>query len=144
MKTGYLIPEREYDCHIDFHCITDCKSLYDHIHREGAPKAPADKRLAIDLAALRQVLSHEGRLQWEKQYGMAPDALVTPERPCRPPLHWLPTGEQLADILTKFMRADGWWSKIQDGTVAFPFRSLPDQQLSMESFRTSVNVPHMS
>ena len=123
MKTGYLVPEKECGRYIDFHCITDCKSLYDHIHREGAPKAPADKRLAIDLAALRQVLFHEGRLQWEKQYHMPPDALATPERPCRPPLHWLPTGEQLADILTKLMRADTWWSKIQDGTVALPFKA---------------------
>ena len=31
-------------------CITDCKSLYDHLHREGVPRVPSDKRLAIDLA----------------------------------------------------------------------------------------------
>jgi hypothetical protein len=123
MKTGTLIPEKECGRHMDFHCIPDCKSLYDHIHREGTPKAPADKRLAIDLAALRQVLAHEGRLQWEKQHRMSGEDLVTPERPCRPPLHWLPTGEQLADILTKFMKADSWWTRVRDGTVALPLRA---------------------
>ena len=25
----------------DLHLLTDCKSLYDHLHREGVPKAPA-------------------------------------------------------------------------------------------------------
>ena len=123
MKLGRLVPEEECGRHIDFHCITDCKSLYDHVHREGTPKAPADKRLAIDLAALRQSLAREGRHQWEKQYNMRQSDLATPERPCRPPLHWLPTGEQLADILTKFMRADSWWSKIHQGTLALPLRA---------------------
>jgi len=108
---------------VGFHCITDCKSLYDHIHREGTPKASADKRLVIDLAALRQVLAREGRLQWEKQYNLSSGDPVTLERPCSPPLHCLPAGEQLADILTKFMKAEAWWSCIKDGTVALPLRS---------------------
>lgn len=106
-----------------FHCITDCKSLYDHTHREGTPKAPADKRLVIDLAALRQVLAHEGRLQWEKQYNLSSGDLVTLERPCSLPLHCFPTGEQLADILTKFMKTEAWWSRIKGGTVALPLRA---------------------
>lgn len=122
MKLGYLVREEDCGRYIDFHCITDCKSLYDHVHREGAPKASADKRLAIDLAALRQILAREGRFQWEAQHGTSSQDLATPERPCRPPLHWLPTGEQLADILTKFMRADTWWSKILDGTVSLPLK----------------------
>ena len=40
-------------------CISDCKSLFDHLHREGVPRVPSDKRLAIDLAALRQAFSRE-------------------------------------------------------------------------------------
>ena len=35
-------------------CVTDCTSLVDHLHREGIPRVPSDKRLEIDLAALRQ------------------------------------------------------------------------------------------
>ena len=33
---------------MDFHLMTDCRSLYDPIHRAGAPKAPSEKRLAAD------------------------------------------------------------------------------------------------
>ena len=81
MKIGRLVREEECGRFTDFHCITDCKSLYDHVHREGTPKAPADKRLAIDLAALRQVLAREARLQWEALHGASADDLATPERP---------------------------------------------------------------
>ena len=42
-------------------CLSDCRSLYDHIHKEGVPRVPTDRRLAIDLAALRQALRAE---QW--------------------------------------------------------------------------------
>ena len=63
-------------------CISDCKSLFDHLHREGVPRVPSDKRLAIDLAALRQAFS------WETINGKIP-------------LYWVPTNFQLADILTK-------------------------------------------
>ena len=33
--------------------VTDCKSLYDAIHKEGAAPASTDKRLAIDLAIVK-------------------------------------------------------------------------------------------
>ena len=45
-------------------CISDCKSLFDHLHREGVPRVPSDKRLAIDLAALRQAFSRE--ISWKR------------------------------------------------------------------------------
>ena len=41
------------------HCFSDCRSLYDHVHRQGLPRIPSDKRLAIDLAAVRQMLDQE-------------------------------------------------------------------------------------
>ena len=37
---------------------SDCKSLYDHLHKEGAPRTPSDKRLAIDLAMPLHSLVH--------------------------------------------------------------------------------------
>ncbi|CAE7251257.1 RE2, partial [Symbiodinium sp. CCMP2456] len=37
-------------------CLSDCRSLYDHLNRQGIPRVPSDKRLAVDLAALRQGL----------------------------------------------------------------------------------------
>ena len=39
--------------------LTDCRSLYDAIKREGGPRAPSEKRLLIDLSALRQLLDGE-------------------------------------------------------------------------------------
>ncbi|CAE7717731.1 RE2 [Symbiodinium sp. CCMP2592] len=74
--------------------ITDCKSLYDHLHREGIPRVPTDRRLAIDLAALRHALNDERR-----------DGTI--------PLSWLPTSFQLADILTKPLGPSDFWAKTE-------------------------------
>ena len=82
-------------------CITDCKSLFDRLHREGVPRVPSDKRLAIDLAALRQAFN------WEA----IKDKI---------PLYWLPTDFQLADILTKPKCSKLWWATI-NGFVELPF-----------------------
>ena len=120
MIHGRIIPEAECGRHIEMHFVTDCKSLYDHIHREGVPKAPTEKRLAIDLAGLRQILMVEAEHQWRRLHGQ--DAKLTPQRPCRPPIHWLPTDEQLADVLTKMMSADEWWNVICAGEIQLPLK----------------------
>ena len=83
---------------------SDCKSLYDHLHKEGAPRTPSDKRLAIDLAALRQSLHSE-------------------RRDTRLPLHWLPTHRQLADVLTKPLNPEAWWKAVE-GDISMPLHSL--------------------
>ena len=45
--------------------ITDCKSLYDAIHKEGAAPASTDKRLAIELAIVKaKAVSGETALRW--------------------------------------------------------------------------------
>ena len=75
-------------------CLSDCKSLFDHIHKEGIPRTPTDKRLAIDLAALREAL------QSEQVHGRAQ-------------LHWLPTHLQFADVLTKPTCCDKWWNQVR-------------------------------
>ena len=82
-------------------CLSDCKSLSEHLLKEGIPKVPSDKRLAIDLAALRQSLN------WEKRNGEIP-------------LHWIPTGAQLADILTKPLNPEKWWESMRQ-TLKLPF-----------------------
>ena len=71
--------------------LSDCRSLYDHLTREGIPRVPTDKRLAIDLAAIRMDLQGFGRLAW------------------------VPTARQLADLLTKPLKANGWWSTFSEG-----------------------------
>ncbi|CAE7689238.1 unnamed protein product [Symbiodinium sp. CCMP2592] len=71
-------------------CLSDCRSLYDHIHKEGLPRVASDRRLAIDLAALRQ------GLRWERWYPKLPMA-------------WVPSALQLADVLTKPKDPHDWW-----------------------------------
>ena len=73
---------------MEMHLCTDCKSLFDHVHREGVPKPPSERRLAIDLAAIKQSLRQEGAHQWKKGYG---SGNPRPDRPFKVPLHWLPT-----------------------------------------------------
>ena len=45
--------------------VTDCQSLYDAIHKEGAAPASKDKRLATELAIIRaKAVSGETDLRW--------------------------------------------------------------------------------
>ncbi|CAE7037715.1 GIP [Symbiodinium sp. CCMP2592] len=84
--------------------LTDCKSVHDHLHRAGQPRIPADRRLGIDLAALRQDLQAEVPNGESKQTGI--------------PLRWIPTEIQLADILTKPKKGEPWWSMMDEGRAA--------------------------
>lgn len=102
--TGVRVPDHQGGAYHPLHLITDCRSLYDHIHREGIPRAPSEKRLAIDLAGLKQALVIEAEHQWRKKHGDPFKPI--PETPLRPPLHWLPTQEQMADLLTKRLKPD--------------------------------------
>lgn len=66
--TGARVPDHQGGQFFPLHLVTDCRSLYDHIHREGVPRAPAEKRLAIDLAGLRQALMIEAEHQWRQEH----------------------------------------------------------------------------
>ena len=59
-------------------CVTDCKSLYDHLSAVGSPSTLHDKRSAIDVLIIRESMKKTG---------------------CT--IRWAPTGLQLADGLTK-------------------------------------------
>ncbi|CAE7353514.1 RE1 [Symbiodinium sp. KB8] len=83
-------------------CLTDCRSLHDHLHRAGVPRIPADRRLAVDLAAIRQ----EFRRKTE-----------------RAAIQWLPTTCQVADPLTKPMKCRDWWQAQANG-IRLPFDVL--------------------
>jgi hypothetical protein len=75
----YVLEDRgEYMKLLDLQAVIDCKSVFDHITKAGAPSGIADKRCSIDMAIIRQCLTR-----------MA----------CT--LRWAPTGLQLADALTK-------------------------------------------
>ena len=70
---------------------TDCRSLSDHL-LSPVPKQVEDKRLAIELAGLRQALWEGDELSHQ---AFAPFGDV---------LRWIPTHLQLADCLTKSMK----------------------------------------
>ena len=88
LVSGVLV--RVEDSRIPLICLSDCRSLYDHVHKQGIPRIPSDRRLAVDLAALRQALKGE---QWGNKL----------------PLAWLPSAYQLADVLTKPQEPSKWW-----------------------------------
>ena len=88
--------------------VTDCKSLYDTMHRDGQPKAPTERRLEIDLAALRQMynfeISHEGG---ELERGVVP-------------LRWVPTAKMLADAMTKMCDPSALIEALRKGEIHVP------------------------
>ena len=59
-------------------CVTDCKSLYDHLLAVGSPTTLQDKRSAVDALIVRESLKKTGCV-----------------------IRWAPTGLQSADGLTK-------------------------------------------
>ena len=71
--------------------LSDCRSLYDHLIRDGVPRVPSCKRLAIDLAAIRDDLNEVGKIAW------------------------VPTGAQMSDHLTKPLKAGEWWQQLSNG-----------------------------
>ncbi|CAE7346231.1 GIP [Symbiodinium natans] len=88
--------------------LSDCRSLFDHLTREGVPRVPSCKRLAIDLAAIRDDLECFGRLAW------------------------IPTGSQMADLLTKPLKSGQWWAQLREG-IKLTFREdLPKQCKAVE------------
>ena len=125
---GRVVPEEECGIVMPLHLSTDCRSLYDHLHREGVPKPASEQRLAIELAAIRQALAIEGRHLWRAVHGTGE---VRPDRPMKPPIHWLPTDQQWADILTKKMSSTVWWTMVGEGRLRFPL-ALPGQSSNME------------
>ena len=98
LMKGALVPVDEARSPIL--CLSDCRSLYDHLNRQGVPRVPSDKRLAVDLAALRQCLKTE----------MWGDSL---------PIGWLPGQLQKADVLTKPQNPTEWWDATE-GKLVLP------------------------
>ena len=123
--TGKIVEERAGGALVPIHLFTDCKSLYDHLHKDGVPRPPSEKRLAIELAAIRQTLAVEAQHQWFQRFG---GGEARPDKPKKPPIHWLPTDQQWADLLTKKMSATTWWEAIGRGILKLPL-SVPRESL---------------
>ena len=106
LKLRRLVGEEEAARMMPIHAVTDCRSLFHFVHRCGAPKATADKRLVIDLASLRQIFLNEAKGWWFRERGSDIPAV---DDPIKIPLHWVPSECQLGDILTKQLKAEKWW-----------------------------------
>ncbi|CAE8614373.1 unnamed protein product [Polarella glacialis] len=85
-------------------CITDCKSLYDTMHKDGVAKAPSEKRLMLDLSAIREMLMEEV---------VSDDLLDTGGMPIR----WIPTEYMLADGMTKVMKNERLLEVLRTGQL---------------------------
>ncbi len=84
--------------------VTDCKSSFDTMQRDGV-KLPSERRLGLELAALREILSSEA------------DKNISPTTMGGMPLRWLPTEVQLADALTKNMSGEPLRKAITTGAL---------------------------
>ena len=82
--------------------VTDCRSLYEIMHREGAAEAHSEKRLCVDLAALRQM--HEHEVIDSSPLKVGTDLSV-----------WVPTAEMLADPMTKVMKVGALRKVLETG-----------------------------
>ncbi|CAE7197343.1 RE2 [Symbiodinium sp. CCMP2592] len=91
LTKGYLVTVEAAE--LPILCLSDCRSLYDHLRRQGIPRVPSDKRLAVDLAALRQGLRLE---KWCNEL----------------PIAWIPGSLQRGDVLTKPQNPSEWWDMI--------------------------------
>ena len=118
LMTGDLVKVTE--ARMPIMCLSDCRSLYDHVHRQGVPRVPTDRRLAIDLAALRQSLKSE---RWATKL----------------PLGWVPSNLQYGDILTKPGDPGEWWNA-QKALLTLPISLAEDARANdfLERKRTSV------
>ncbi|CAE7224139.1 RE2, partial [Symbiodinium sp. CCMP2456] len=98
--------------------MTDCKSLEQHRRQPGLSTV-ADKRLAIDLSAMRQLI-------WRRKGELTGDPLLTDEPPddATTLVKWIDTATMLADGLTKKMRNLQIDKAMLKGTVEASYTKL--------------------
>ena len=86
--------------------MTDCRSLEEHLKNPTFSKC-ADKRLSIEIAALRQLL-------W-----MMPDGTIVYELEdaCPDVVRWIDTSTMPSDCLTKYMKPDRLMDMMKTGVL---------------------------
>ena len=77
-----LLPTQWKEEHMELHCMTDCKSLYDHLAKDA--KLPSDRHTALHVAALRQLVGAGPQRDWSKAV-----------------MRWVASRAQIADPMTK-------------------------------------------
>ena len=94
--------KRTHEAFVDY---CDCKSLEEHLRNDVLAKTQ-DKRLAIDLAALRQLIwQDENGNEVEELRGDLPDQIK-----------WVDTSVMLVDALTKDMNGNHLRACLKEGT----------------------------
>ena len=98
---------------VDVHLVTDCRSLEAHLKQPGL-SSTLDKRLAIDMSALRQMIWRcPGELHGDPLYGdSVPEDGTTKAA-------WVETKTMLADGLTKKMKCRQLLEFMNTGALAF-------------------------
>ena len=99
--------------------LTDCKSVYDALNKEGGLRIPSEKRLILDLAAIKEIMNELERP------GDACEAF-------RGPLRWIPTELMLADGMTKVMKNDAIRKLLQEGTLELPLLDSREKWLGVQ------------
>ena len=100
---------------INIHMLTDCRSLEEHLKQAGLHTV-GDKRLAIDLCGLRQMI-------WREHGQEVGDPLYSdfPPEQGSTKVRWVETKTMLADSLTKEMKCRQIIEVMQAGTLTVDF-----------------------
>ena len=99
----------------NLHMLTDCRSLEEHLKQAGLHTV-GDKRLAIDLCGLRQMVWRDhGQEVGDPLYADAPPELGSTK------VHWIETKTMLADSLTKEMKNHQILEVMKAGTLKVDF-----------------------
>ena len=105
--------------------MTDCKSLYDALHKEGGLRVPSEKRLIIDLAAIKQIL---------ETFEDAQDICQSMTAPMR----WVPTELQLADEMTKICTTQLVRAVMESGMLQLPLVDSRQRWLELQQNQRKV------
>ena len=84
------------------HLVTDCRSLY-----EGSFTSLAQKRVAIDISAIADIVTSQGDVEDLRDY-----------------VHWVPTWAMIADHLTKVIPAHELREILDRGRLQITSRQL--------------------
>ena len=122
--------------------VTDCQSLHDHL-KNPTFTAVQDKRLSIDLSALRQLI-------WADSRDGEPRDELTLDLPDQ--IRWVDTSRMLADTLTKWMSGELLRDAQRRGYFTFEptaessLRKLKRQkeQMREELMIEEVSEPHVN
>ena len=99
----------------NIHMLTDCRSLEEHLRQAGLHTVQ-DKRLAIDLCGLRQMI-------WRQKGEEVGDPLYadTPPDDASTKVHWIETKTMPSDALTKDMKCVQLVALMKAGTLKVDF-----------------------